>query len=555
MRKIISILVLLAILREGDVLASSSSLMLKQAEEYFTLGKKYAYAGNLEQARTYYQKAVAINPNLSQAHLELAKIYQAMGWSEQTEVAYQQAGKTPAGLKKPKAMGTGSYVCADCAERETVGEARAWEKELAGKKEKDWLYVDKAKRGKILKNAPEIKEPDAIAASYQGSAKRDLYKAWRKGPSIASRLDPYHFLHEDFKIPYYKDREGLKLTQIVGVRGEYTVDHQLVGIESLIQEAQEFNQRTDEQARKYISLTDKEFHQEEIILHYKETWPKFTYTYLEERARREYDGKLLWSPNNVFYDNYDRRLYQIEHTIPEIKKLGALKVKFRYGDNTGFRPNDPASYTKFDTYLLGVETFPYLAFMDKTIGAKFEFMYVDGDVPRWHESGGSDWAWLERNYFVEFDVYYPEKFLRIKPHFYYEKERHYPSYNTWWLRKNGTRMEKDLNGRLRFVSDWTYINYSRDKDPYLSTANHITTSAWTWENTFEYELLRDIKLKLGFDYGKGLGFNEFDYYTLRTELQWKKPGLHDFRIGYGHTNYFELNDAEDTFLFKVGLFI
>ncbi|MFN7170870.1 MAG: hypothetical protein ACK4NT_06525, partial [Candidatus Omnitrophota bacterium] len=330
---------------------------------------------------------------------------------------------------------------------------------------------------------------------------------------------------------------------------------QLVGIESLVQEAQEFNQREDEQAKRYISVNRKRYHLEEIILHYNETWPKFTYTYMEERAVREYAAKELWSTNRLYYDNYNRRFYLLEQNLPCIKILGALKWKLRYGDNEVYRPNDPAGYNSFNSYLTGIEIWPYIAFLKKTVGVRVDYQYGEGEYKRAMEQGWDERKYRENQYWLEFDYYYPEKFLRIKPHFYYERERHYPSYNTWYKRENGIKIEKDFNGRIRFVSDWTYIDYTRDKDPYLVGANHITTSAWKWENGLEYEFVRDVKLKLGLDYGNGLGFDAFDYYTLRAELQWKKPGLNDFRIGYGHTNYFELDDSVNTFLFKFGLFI
>ncbi len=539
MRRIFFILIFLGLLKVDSAFGSqASNLFLKQADEYYAQAEKETQTGNLDEAVKYLQKAVAINPRLTKAHYQLAQIYAARGWYDRAEQAYQKAGHYKVAQKMPSEPS---------GEKDALREARAWERELIGEKEKRELVY--------AKGVPLMKEPGSLEATYAETTQRDLYAAWKKGPALASKLDPYHPEHKDFKIPYYKDREGLKLTPIVGVRGEYMAEEQLVGIETLINEAQEFDQRTDEQAKKYISLNRKRYHQEEIILHYKENWPKFTYTYLEERTTREYDARQLWSTSKVFYDHYNRRYYQLEHTIPCIRKLGATRLKFRYGDVVRYKPNDPAAYVDAESYLLGIETFPYIAFMDKTIGAKFEYMYIDGNFSRWEETGGSNHSLKERNYFVEFDFYYPEKFLRIKPHFYYEKERHYPTYNTWWKRENGVKIEKDLNGRLRFVSDWTYIDYTRDKDPHLPTANHITTSAWKWENGLEYEFIRDVKLKLGADYGNGLGFDSFDYYTLRAELQWKKPGMNDFRIGYGHTNYFELDDTVHTFLFKLGLFI
>lgn len=550
MKKVFFTLIFLGLLKVDIIWADS--LLLKEADKYYRQGEKEFSIGNLDEAKKYFKKAIAINPNLSNAYYYLGKIADAQGCSEQAEEAYQKAeymssqdSKQKVPILKEETLAKEERVpCSECERRRAIKEAKLWEKELLEVKK---LIPDSEK--------PFTKESGAIEGVYTGIVQRDLYKAQRKGPTIATKLDPYHPEHKNFKIPYYKDREGLKITPVIGIRGEYNTERQLVPIESLMQEAQEFNQRSDEQAKRYISVNRKRWHQEEIVLHYKETWPKFVYTYLEERATREYDAKEIWSTNDVFYDHYNRRYYKLEHTIPCLPKLGALKWVLRYGNQVKYAPNNNAGYLPFNSYLIGIETWPYIAFLNKTLGVKYEYEYSEGEYKRAMDEGWDGRKNKKHEHLLEFDYYYPEKFLRLKPHFSYKRERVYPTYNTWYLRKNGIKVEKDFNGRVRFVSDWTYIDYTRDKDPFLSTADHITTSAWTWENTLEYEFIHDLKLKLGLDYGNGLGFDAFDYYTLRAELQYKKPGLHDFRIGYGHTNYFELDDTVNTFLFKFGLFI
>lgn len=520
MRKIFFILLFVILLKPHNLWADS--LLLKEAEKYYQQGEKEFKLGNFEEAKKYFQKALAINPNLTNACYYLDEIAKIKGEAEIISPL----------LEYPR------------EKEKIIQEAKEWEKELVGKKE-------------VFISTPEeisLEEPSAIKGNYTGITSYEIYKAEKRGPTIITRLDPYHPEHKDFKIPYYKDREGLKITPIVGIRGEYMVNRELPGIECLIQEAQEFNQRNIEQAKQYLSINDKEYHREEIILHYKETWPKFTYTYHEERARREYDARTIWGPDKVYYDNYNKRYYQIEHAIPGIKNFGSLRWKFRYGDEVGYKPNDPAGYKEIDSYLFGLETNPYFPLLG-TFGAKIEFTYMDKDYSH-NESLGLAEQWAkERDFFVELDFYYPEKFLRIKPHFFYKKERLYPDYNTWYDRKNGVKVEKDLNGKIKFISDWTYMDYARDKNPFLASATHLSASCWKLENDLEYEFIRDWKLKFGYDYGNALGFSLFDYYTLRSELQYKKPGLGEFRLGYGLTRYYKLDDEVNTFLFKLGLFI
>lgn len=401
---------------------------------------------------------------------------------------------------------------------------------------------------------------DVIIAEYKGVSEEEEYKAEERGPTVNTILAPYHPKHKGMSIPYYKDREGLKIHPWVGIRGEYMYDEQPVGIESLIQEAQEYNQRSNEQAAKYVSVNKKQYYRDEVVIHIKETLPKFYYIYQKERVKRRYPAKKLWSSNDVYYDDYYRRTYKIEYTIPRIKKIGFLKTTLRYIDNLGFRANDPAAYIPFNSYLIEFYIAPYSVFLNRTFGVRLTYQYSHGEYKRAAEQGWGERKYKENQYWVELDFYNQRKYLRIKPHFEYEKERHYPSYNTWYTMKSGIKVEKELNGNFKYTTDWTYIKYKRDKDPYNDPAssyppNSLNTSCWLWENEIEYEIIRDLKLKFGLDYGNGLGFSQFDNLVGRVELQLRKPGLIDFRIGYRYIDYFNIDQGVDSVFFKFGWFI
>jgi len=427
------------------------------------------------------------------------------------------------------------------------------------KKHPPKIYPQKPKSS-VSEETHSFQDKNVIVAEYKGINEEKEYKAEEKGPTVNTILDPYHPKHRGMSIPYYKDREGLKVHPWVGIRGEFMYDEQPVGIESLTQEAQEFNQREDSQTKKYISFNKKQYYRNEIVIHIKETLPKFYYIYQKERVKRQYPAKKLWSTNDVYYDDYYRRFYKIEYTIPRIKKLGFLKTTFRYTDNLGFQSNDPASYVPFNSYLIELYTAPYSAFLNRTFGVKFTYAYGEGEYKRAAEQGWAERKYKENHYWLEMDFYNQRKYLRIKPHFEYERERHYPSYNTWYTMKSGVKIEKELNGSLKYTTDWTYIKYKRDKDPYNDPSsswppNSLNTSCWTWENEVEYEIIRDLKLKIGLDYGNGLGFSAFDNLTGKIELQLRKPGLVDFRIGYRYTDYFNIDEGVDTVFFKFGWFI
>ncbi|MDP8253453.1 MAG: hypothetical protein P9X27_03530 [Candidatus Kaelpia aquatica] len=395
---------------------------------------------------------------------------------------------------------------------------------------------------------------DAIIAEFISVDARKVYGAERLGPTINTILDPYYSKHKAFRIPYFKDREGLKIHPWIGVRGEYKYDEQRVGIESLMLEAQEFNQRRNDQVRDYISINKQEYYREEVILHIREWLPKFTFINHEETVKRVYKAKEIWSLNDTYYDNRNKRYYQMEYTIPRLKKLGYLKLKLRYGDELSYRTNDPAAYLPYESHLVGFETSPHISRLGR-LKIKFEYEYWNGEYKQAENQGWSEREAWGRDYLLEFELYNQKKFLRITPHFSWGKEQHSPSHDTWWTKKTGLKVQRNINGKLSYTTDWTYIDYTRIKSPETASAQTVSASCWTWENEMEIELLRDFKLTVGLDYGNGLSFSAFDNITGRGELMLRKPGLIDLRFGYRYTDYFNVNDNVDTVYFKLGLFI
>jgi hypothetical protein len=437
-------------------------------------------------------------------------------------------------------------------------------------KEERPLITVKKRENEEERTLPKITKPDkkqykpkaedsseypegAIIAKFQSVDARQVYRADKIGPTVNKILDPYYINHKNFRIPYFKDREGLKIHPWIGVRGEYIYDEQRVGIESLIMEAKEFNQRRNDQVRDYISMNKKELYRQEVILHIREWLPKFTFINHEETVKRKYQAKRLWPSNDIYYDNYDRRYYQLEHTIPNLKKLGYLKLKLRYGDELSYRTNDEAAYLPFNSYMGGFETSPHISRLGR-VKIRFEYEYWKGEYKRAAEQGWSEREAHLRSYLLELELYNQKKFLRITPHFNWKRERHSPSQDTWWTKKVGLKLQKNINGKLVYTTDWTYIDYIR-VNPITSSTPKINSKCWTWENEIEYEVVRDLKFTLGMDYGKGFGFDSFDNITGRGELMLRKPGLIDLRFGYRYTDYFNVNDNVDTVYFKLGLFI
>ncbi|MDP8216583.1 MAG: hypothetical protein P9L98_04630 [Candidatus Kaelpia imicola] len=534
-----------------------SKIFLAEAEEVYPEWKiKLAYTLSAkgsdikihdpELAKEYYARAKRLYP-LAVSGKEEMKVVKsiklekiaAVEVKEKVEVK-QKSGKTEEKSSRPELL-------AREEKRPLIEVTKREEKSLP----KITKPTEKKYKTEEYSDYPE----SAIIAEFKSVDARKVYGAEKLGPTVNTLLDPYYMKHKNFRIPYYKDREGLKIHPWIGVRGEYKYDEQRVGIESLMMEAQEFNQRRNDQIRDYISINKKEYYREEVILHIREWLPKFTFINHEEIVKRTWEAKKIWSSNNnTYYDNRNKRYYQLEYTIPRLKRIGYLKLKLRYGDELSYRTNDPAAYLPYESHLVGFETSPHISRLGR-LKIKFEYEYWNGEYKQAQNQGWSERDAWGRDYLLEFELYNQKKFLRITPHFNWKKEQHSPSHDTWWTKKTGLKLQKNINGKLSYTTDWTYIDYTRTKSPETSSAQTISTSCWTWENEMEIELLRDLKLIVGLDYGNGLGFSGFDNITGRGELMLRKPGLIDLRFGYRYTDYINVNDNVDTVYFKLGLFI
>ena len=68
-------------------------LKQEQAKKYRELGLEYQRIGDLAQALSFYQKAIAIYPNFAVAYNDIGIIYEAMGYLDQAEANYLKSSK------------------------------------------------------------------------------------------------------------------------------------------------------------------------------------------------------------------------------------------------------------------------------------------------------------------------------------------------------------------------------------------------------------------------------------------------------------------------------
>jgi Flp pilus assembly protein TadD len=80
-------------LRAAPLAEDVSDIKQEQAKEYRELGAEYQRTGNLAEALSFYQKAVAVYPNFAVAYNDIGVIYEAMGDLARAEESYLKSIK------------------------------------------------------------------------------------------------------------------------------------------------------------------------------------------------------------------------------------------------------------------------------------------------------------------------------------------------------------------------------------------------------------------------------------------------------------------------------
>lgn len=400
---------------------------------------------------------------------------------------------------------------------------------------------------------PELfqEEIGRAKVKYLGTTRKVLYPAEEKSPGIITILQPYHPNHPDFKVPYPKNKQGLKINPILGIDAKHKIDEQLVPLETLIQEAKEFEQSTEAELRDYISINDKKFSELELYLYHKPNWPSLKYVYHTEKVKRIYPAKELWSANTIWSENQDYHDISLTYTIPSLKYLGYIKLEPGYRRIKRYSDNDAGFFGHKDRYHLSLTTKPW-----DDIELFLEYNYSDEDK-RGCQIYGTTLDGIEKwDAKAELKFEFPRYYLKIIPSYYYSDEEWLlrgAAEETWLKHEIGLDMEKELNGDLKILTDWGLILLERDKaepaGPGLPT--HIKAKALTFKNELEYEILRDFKLSFLADWGHGLDLDGFDYFSIGSKARFYKPGIIDVDFGYKYTDYYNISDHLNTIYFKV----
>ncbi|MDP2927305.1 MAG: tetratricopeptide repeat protein [Candidatus Omnitrophota bacterium] len=80
-------------LKAAPLVEDISDVKQEQARKYRELGLEYQRTGNLVQALSFYQKAVAIYPNFAVAYNDIGVVYEAMGSVDRAEENYLKSIK------------------------------------------------------------------------------------------------------------------------------------------------------------------------------------------------------------------------------------------------------------------------------------------------------------------------------------------------------------------------------------------------------------------------------------------------------------------------------
>ena len=352
--------------------------------------------------------------------------------------------------------------------------------------------------------------------------------------------------------------DGIDSIDLIGVAGRTEFVEEPFPLESLILDAKKINAirwgrwETREQYRSQIYPLYTKSAAIETYLTYGNL-PKFIFTYDYREIYHQYQA--LWGYKDWDIKTFEFRLEDSRKWYP----IGYVTISpgFKYQI---YDSDDPAATTwgmstaneHRDNYFLEFLWAPSgtLEFYGKVDAFKTNFHDINWKYSPWHwgvrgEVRKKYMPWqlsITGGYAHSFDKYSPfENFLR--------KEELYLD------------LSKDFTGRLKGSSRWEWIYAELTEDdniapmwpnpnPYQADAKVLNS-----ENKLQYELFKNIFLTGGAGHSYGFGFDDFNNFSLYTEIEYYNAGYFRTSFGYRYTRYYYLGEELNCLYFRCFLFM
>lgn len=379
---------------------------------------------------------------------------------------------------------------------------------------------------------------------------------------------------------YYQESDGFRLVRMfdwidgidsidfIGIAGRVELEEKPFPLESLILDAKKIDIITlpTYQSRPGVTKgagwqTREEYRSQILPLFTKSTaidtyitygnLPKFTFTY---------DYREIYHQYQALYGNKDWDIKTFEFRLEDARKwypigyvsfLPGYKYQI-YDSESAYSGNESSANEHRDVYYLDILWAPSgtLEFYTKIDGHKSNYSDITYKYSPWHwgvrgEARKKYLPWqlsATLGYAHSFDKYSPfENFFR--------KEEIYLD------------IGKDITGRLKASSrwEWIYAEITEDDNqaPTYATFNPYQADAKVLnvKNQFQYQLLKNLYVKGGFDTATAFGFDEFNNFGVWGEVEFYNAGYFRTNFGYRHTNYFHLEDQLNTIYFRCFMFM
>ena len=349
---------------------------------------------------------------------------------------------------------------------------------------------------------------------------------------------------------------GVNSIDAVGVAGRAEFGEETFPLESFILDAKKIDVirfgrwETREQYRSQIMpITSKAFGLDTYFTY--GNLPKFTFTYDYREIYHQYQalyGSKDWDIKTYEFKIEDSRKW---YPIGYVTLIPGFKYQI-YDSEDSYSGPWSSSNEHRDEYFMEMLWAPS--------GVTEFYTKVDAYKANFHDIGWkySPWHWgvrgeVRKKYLpwrLSGTFGYAHSFVKGSPfENFFRKEEAYLDFS------------KEVTGRLHVTSRWEFIYGQITEDdnqaPTYDTFNPYEADAKVLnvKNGFQYQLVKNIYLKSGFNTATGFGFDEFNNFALFSELEYYNAGYFRCNFGYKYTDYYHLADELGTVYFKCFFFM
>ena len=529
-------------------------------------------------ARTY-QDAKTLEREMEMAK-ELGKVRKGVGYSpyntqaSRTRARAAKYRNNKAAAKKTSTKKTSAAKTAPA--KQATGKNY---KEIPKKLNKEKLQANKekelaARRERIAKRLAERKKDKQLAKEARYAKKEHKYifdpRNFMKG-LLGERVGLGHTYTQQSRPGLqrsYQESDGFRLVRpfdwiegidsidAIGVAGRVELIEEPFPTEGLILDAKKIDVirfgrwETREQYRSQVLPTYTKAVGTDVYFTYGNL-PKFTFTYDYREVYHQFQalyGFKDWDIKTFEFKLEDSRKW---YPIGYVSIIPGMKYQI-YDSEDAVTAGMSTANDHRDTY--------YLETLWAPSGVLEFYTKVDASKSNYHDINWkySPWHWGVRG---EVRAKYLPWRMSVNAGWGHSFDKYSPFENFFRKEEFFVDIGHDVTGRIKTSSrtEFIYLELTEDDNmaPRFDTFNPYQADAKVLnsKNKIQYELSKNVFLTGGADHSMGLGFDEFNNFSLYTEIEYYNAGAFRTNFGYRYNRYYNLGDEISCLYFRCFLFM